>query len=37
MSREILLVVVLLGAPMLLGLRQLTTRVDELTREARRR
>lgn len=36
MTREILLVL-LLGIPMLLGVRQLSTRVDALAREARRR
>lgn len=35
--REILLAVVILGAPMLLGVRLLSTRVDSLAREARRR
>ena len=36
MTRELLLAL-LLGAPMLFGLHQLSTRVNALAREARRR
>lgn len=36
MTHELLLAL-LLGAPILLGMHQLTTRVDALAREARRR